>query len=123
MIRSALLLCAALLATSCVYQPPYQASQRPAPALLYKPLVGITSISPCDAPTFVASIKILKASYSPNVPPGQYRPPYTQIDNTVTLRKEIQQDLSDAFTNSPLFFKNHLCNDLRRNLYKPEGLQ
>ena len=83
---------------------------RQIPVLAQQPRRPVARFAICDgsAQSFVNSIQVLKPSYSPNVPAGQYRPPQTIPD--YVLRDEIKQDLSDAFTNAPLFFRQHLCD-------------
>jgi len=60
-------------------------------------------LAPCDAPTFVSSVKVLSAGFNPTANP--YVPPSGQAAPSAPT----QQDLANAFTNAPPLVRSHLC--------------
>src|SRR5216684_4574545 len=99
MLRSALLIGAgivAALAFACAPAPP-----PPAPASLPPPPPRVAA---CD---FVSKVQVLQPNYDPLSRP--YSAPENHVQQGYVLRPEIQNDLSDAFSNAPPIVQNSLC--------------
>jgi hypothetical protein len=120
MIRSARFLGAGLLAAAFFACVPGVQTRPPLLMLGSRATVipaVLTSNSYCsDADSFFQRVAVLTAGYDPNVPPGRYVPPTLQqppagapANNPYNLRKEIVDDLKQAYANAPLFFKTQLC--------------
>ena len=104
MIRSALLLCAALLGAACFAcaPPPPVAGLPPPPP----PLAQVCDVN--NENSFVPSkVFMLDIQHRPYDPTTFGDPPALAAAN---LPPSTVNDLTQAFRNAPLFFRQHLCN-------------
>src|SRR5215216_7644213 len=96
MIRSALLLCAGLLAAACLACVPEAPPQ---------PLVAKTwPIASCDTASFVNAVQTLKIPFDPRGLRG-----IPQGDPSIAVPDNIKIDLGGAFDMAPQFFRDKLC--------------
>jgi hypothetical protein len=104
MIRNALLLCAALLAAVCSAcappPPPIVAAPPPPPPLQVCDVNNENSFIPSK----VFMLNVQQGAYDPTTFGD---PPAVAIAN---LPSSTVNDLTQAFKNAPLFFRQHLCN-------------
>jgi hypothetical protein len=101
MIRSALVLCAGLVVATCFACAPVPPAAPPAPP----PAAPLCSAA--DPQSFVNAVQLLAANYTPpNGNNGPYQPPSGQ---SFPWSQAMRADLLNAFSNAPMFFRQHLC--------------
>jgi hypothetical protein len=113
MIRTALLLCAGLLAALCFgcgpsfTPPPYQPTARPLTGIYPIPITVLQnpSVDCTSADTFASSVLLIDPGFDPTVHTPTYQPPTgSSINNSF-----IHADLMNAYTNAPQFLRDELC--------------
>jgi hypothetical protein len=137
MVRYTLGICAGLLAAAvaaCVppVEPPpaptvsppalVRAAEAVSPALSHPRLMGLCI--PEDPKSFVRAIRVLNANYNPNRNAANYSPPtWSSAPFDQQKNLNITNDLENAFSNAPAFFRDHLCNKLDGIFISPAACQ
>jgi hypothetical protein len=114
MIRSALLLCAGLLAALCFACVAVAPPPPPPPPVALPTFVPLTKeghpapATTCNSDLFISNVQLVPNGYDPSGHPGD--PPLPQIGTPINPNSAYAQNLRNAFQLAPTSVKTQLCS-------------